>query len=91
LEESSGIEWAGTSTILPGRVLALRYWICEVEPTSGASSRLHVRTRAAKATVPLAPLIARVFEPVHFIMERKMLLSITSRAEGKHSAMLSVQ
>jgi hypothetical protein len=64
-----------------GRVLALRYWIFEVEPVTDVTSRLHVRTHAGEAPVPVAPVLFLVFEPAHFIMERAMLLGIKERAE----------
>lgn len=54
--------------VVPGRVLALRYWIFEVEPVSEETSRLHVRTHGDDA-------------PAHFIMERAMLCGIKARAE----------
>lgn len=64
-----------------GRLLSLRYWIFEVEPTSATTSRLHVRTHAGDAPVPIAPLLFTLFEPAHFIMERGMLQGIKERAE----------
>lgn len=66
-----------------GRVLALRYWVFEVEPTSARTSRLHVRTHAGDAPVAIAPLLFLVFEPAHFIMERGMLRGIKARAEAR--------
>lgn len=67
--------------VVEGRVLALRYWIFEVEPTSDVTSRLHIRTHAGDAPVPIAPLLLFTFEPAHLIMERGMLLGIKERAE----------
>ena len=69
-----------------GRVLALRYWIFEVEATSRFTSRLHVRTHAGDPPVPVAPLLFLVFEPAHFIMEREMLRGIKARAEATYDA-----
>ena len=66
----------------PG-LLALRYWLFEVEPTGRSTSRLHVRTHAGDAPVPIAPLLFFVFEPAHFIMERGMLRGIKARAEAR--------
>ena len=49
---------------------------------SNDATRLIVRTRGAgEPNVPLAPLGLLVFEPAHFIMERRMLLGIKERAE----------
>jgi hypothetical protein len=71
--------------VLPGRLLALRYWIFEVQPTDAHGARLHVRTHAGDAPVPIAPLLLLAFEPAHFVMERAMLLGIRERAE-EHAA-----
>jgi hypothetical protein len=62
-------------------VLSLRYWIFEVEPLTPRSSRLHVRTHAGDAPVPVAPLLMLTFEPAHFVMERAMLFGVKARAE----------
>ena len=62
-------------------VLALRYWIFEVETIDAGTSRLHVRTHAGDAPVFAAPLMLLGFEPAHFVMERAMLRGIRRRAE----------
>jgi hypothetical protein len=67
--------------VVPGRVLALRYWIFEVEPVTETTSRLHVRTHAGDAPVPVAPMLLLAFEPAHFVMEKAMLEGIKRRAE----------
>lgn len=63
-------------------VLALRYWIFRVESVDERSSKLHIRTHAGDAPLPIAPLLMLTFEPAHFIMERAMLWGIKERAEG---------
>lgn len=63
------------------RILALRYWIFRVESTSARTSRVHVRTHAGDAPLPIAPMLLLTFEPAHFIMERAMLIGIKERAE----------
>lgn len=67
--------------VVPERLLALRYWIFEIEPVSDTASRLHVRTHAGEPPLLAAPLLGFVFEPAHFIMERAMLQGIKTRAE----------
>jgi hypothetical protein len=62
-------------------VLALRYWIFRLESIEDTSSRLHIRTHAGDAPLPIAPLLLLSFEPAHFIMERAMLKGIKERAE----------
>jgi len=52
------------------------------EIPAGGSTRLIVRTRGAnKPNVALAPFGLLVFEPAHFIMQRRMLLGIKERVE----------
>lgn len=73
--------------IEPGRVVTLGGWGAFVLQPDGDATRLIVRTRGAgQPNVPLAPLGVLVFEPAHFIMERRMLLGIKSRVEGKGDA-----
>jgi hypothetical protein len=50
--------------------------------TADGNTRLIVRTRGnGKPNVALAPFGLLVFEPAHFIMERRMLRGIKARAE----------
>jgi hypothetical protein len=66
----------------PNRVLVLGGWGAFILEPAGGSTRLIVRTRGAdKPNVALAPLGLLVFEPAHFIMQRRMLLGIKERAE----------
>jgi len=70
------------------RVLVLETWGAFVlQPMDSATTRLIVRTRGAGrdnlAAVLLSPFGLLVFEPAHFIMQRKMLLTIRDRV---HSA-----
>ena len=66
----------------PNRVLVLGGWGAFVLEPVGESTRLIVRTRGAgRPNVALAPFGLLVFEPAHFIMQRRMLLGIKERAE----------
>ena len=68
----------------PERVITLAGWGAFVLQPDGNATRLIVRTRGAgKPNVALAPIGALLFEPAHFIMERRMLLGIKARAEGR--------
>lgn len=72
----------------PGRALVLENWgAFVVIPVDEHTSRLHVRLRGAGTPsflgVVLGPANLLVFEPAHFIMERRMLLGIRDRAEGR--------
>jgi hypothetical protein len=69
----------------PGRVLFLENWgafaLVKVGPNT---TRLYIRTQGAAggaASLWWSPVELFVFEPVHFVMQRKMMLGIKQRAE----------
>ena len=73
--------------VVPRRAMVLDGWGAFVlVPRDSATTTLYVRTRGASAPSLAGTLIAPfgllVFEPVHFFMERGMLLGIKARAEG---------
>ncbi len=77
--------WKG-SLLEPERVIVLEDWgAFDLQPIDAQTTRLIVRTRGSGhsswADVPMAPFGLIVFEPAHFIIERKMLLEIKERAE----------
>jgi hypothetical protein len=58
-------------------------WAFVLQPIDAASTRLFVRGRAAAARSAAQRAFDRlVFEPAHFVMERKMMEGIKARAEG---------
>lgn len=58
-------------------------WAFLLEEMDERTTRLSVRTRAVLHPNPLAALSIRLLlEPAHFVMERKMLLSLKQRAGG---------
>lgn len=70
------------------RVLVLRdeieqgSWAFILKPLGEAKTRLIIRARGSKpANLPLKFFHYGFFEPAHFIMERKMLLTLKKRAE----------
>jgi hypothetical protein len=68
--------------VVPGHALVLRWWgAFVVDPVDSNSSRLLVRTHYADAPLLFAPLDLLLFEPAHFVMERRMLLTIRDLAE----------
>jgi hypothetical protein len=70
----------------PERVISLGGWGSFVLQPANGHTRLIVRTRGAgKPNVALAPFGLLVFEPAHFIMERRMLLGLKERVEGTAS------
>lgn len=55
-----------------------------LRPLDNGVTRLILRSRGAEDESLLAKLFDRlVFDPAHFIMERKMMLEIKRRAEGR--------
>jgi hypothetical protein len=75
------------SRVDPGRVMVLEKWGAFVlEPVGQNTTRFIVRTRGGGETtfadVALAPLGLLVFEPAHFIMQRRMLLGVKELAEA---------
>lgn len=77
--------WRVTA-VLPGRAFVLEHWGAFIlQPVDSATTRFFIRTRgdgAANAlSVLLGPLNVLVFEPAHFIMQRRMMLGIRDRAE----------
>lgn len=75
--------------IEPGRAIVLeKAWILLLDPVDETTTRLIVRGRSKFApdlnNAILNFLVWRVlFEPAHFIMERKMMLGIKERAEDR--------
>ena len=69
----------------PGRVLFLENWgAFALVRTGPATTRLYVRTQGdarSSASLWWSPVELFVFEPAHFIMQRKMMLGIRARAE----------
>ena len=58
-------------------------WGFVVEPVDAGATRLVAYGRAASERAPLAAGFARgVFEPAHYVMERRMMQNVKSLAEG---------
>jgi hypothetical protein len=75
------------SAIVPGRAIILENWGAFVlHPVDQETTRFFVRTRGdgrpSFAAVVLGPINVFVFEPAHFIMQRRMMLGVRDRAEG---------
>lgn len=73
----------------PGHYMVLEGWgAFIVEPVGNRTTRLLVRTRGdaqpTLLTTVLSPVSLFVFEPVHFVMQRAMLLGIKQRAEESY-------
>lgn len=77
------------AAVEPGRWFVLRGWgLFLVEPVDANTSRVLVRTRFRDESW-WGPVITRLaFGPVHFVMERQMLLGIKARAEGRRTPVL---
>jgi hypothetical protein len=59
-------------------------WAFVLHPVNEGSCRLLVRVRADYRPRWLLPLMPLLLEPVHFMMERKMLRTIARRARQQH-------
>ena len=57
-------------------------WTFVLQPVDERTTRLLSRTRYDYSPQPVGLLLRPVLEPLQFIMERRMLLGIKSRAEG---------
>ena len=74
----------------PNRMVVLGGWGAFVLEPVGGSTRLIVRSRGAnEPNVALAPFGLLVFEPAHFIMQRRMLLGIKERVERTSGARIT--
>lgn len=59
-------------------------WTFILKPLDDRTTRLILRSRGAEKETPPVRLFGRmVFDPAHFIMERKMMLEIKRLAEGR--------
>jgi hypothetical protein len=86
------------AAMTPGRALVLggddpqlgaHSWVFCLEPIDEQTTRLIVRSRGAYPLTLANVLIWRVVtEPLHFVMERKMLLGIKQRAEATAAQVL---
>lgn len=73
--------------VVPGEALVLQGWgAFVVLPTIDNKTRMLIRTRGegtpSFAGILQSPFTLLVFEPAHFIMERRMLIGIKQRAEA---------
>jgi hypothetical protein len=74
--------------VVPGRALVLQGWgAFVVQPIDSLSARVQIRIRGDGIPRPLStvigPLGLLVFEPAHFVMQRRMLIGIKARAERR--------
>ncbi len=92
-----GVGFATLRVLVPGRALAFGThaigtrptapddgsWAFVLEPAGEGATRLLVRGRGAAGRSLMGVAFDRsIFEPVHFVMERRMMLGIAELAEG---------
>jgi hypothetical protein len=97
-DRAGGIGYAALSSVDPGRALAFGTWLVGtsqampptgswsfiLEPIDEHTTRLLVRGRAAGRTSGLWRAFDRfAFGPMHFVMERRMMINLKARAEGR--------
>jgi hypothetical protein len=68
----------------PNRSYALQGWYFALEPLRDGRTRLFARSRIPRGVASLG--YALFIELPHFVMERKMMLTIRQRAEEAHAA-----
>jgi hypothetical protein len=107
-ERGGGVGYATLRTYLPGQALAFAgramgappdapetgSWAMVVRPVDDSTSRLIVRGRGTGGRSLLGLAFDRaIFEPAHFVMERRMMTGIGQLAEGgsRHRAANHVQ
>ena len=68
--------------VQPERSITLIGWgTFALQPVDSATTRLIIRSRTGDGGFLSAPLDVLLFEPGHFVMERRMMLGIKERAE----------
>ena len=60
-------------------------WALVLQPVNGRTTRLLSRTRYNYSPLPVGLILRPVLEPLQFMMERRMLLGIKARSEGRGS------
>lgn len=96
-EKAGGIGYATLRTFVPGRALAFGThapgthltdpddgsWAFVLEPIDRSTTRFLVRGRGAPGRALLGVAFdSAIFEPAHFVMERRMMIGISQVAEG---------
>jgi hypothetical protein len=96
-DKAGGIGFATLRTFLPGRALGFGThvmgtaptgpedgsWAFILQPVTTGTTRLLIRGRGAPGRSLLGVSFDRaIFEPAHFVMERRMMLGIKELAEG---------
>jgi hypothetical protein len=97
-DKAGGAGFATLRTYVPGRVLGFATravgtrldqpedgsWSFVLEPTGPGTTRLLIRGRlAARRSAAAVAFDRLVFEPIHFFMERRMMLGLKALAEGR--------
>jgi hypothetical protein len=94
---AGGVGFATLRTYIPGYALAFGThalgtpmtapedgsWAFVVQPLDRYTTRLLFRGRLAKQSLAVAAFNVALFEPAHFVMERRTLIGIKQLAEGR--------
>jgi hypothetical protein len=104
-DQAGGVGFATLRTFVPGRVLGfgtrmigatldepeVASWTFVLEPLDAATTRLLIRGRGLARPSLLGTTFDRaIFEPVHFVMERRMMVGLKELAEtGSRSRRLN--
>jgi hypothetical protein len=97
-EKAGGVGFATLRAYIPGRALGFAThvtgtpidapedgsWSFILEPIDDATTRFLVRGRGvARHSLPGVAFDRGIFEPIHFVMERRMLIGLQQVAEGQ--------
>ncbi len=85
LKDKEGLTGWRVSFVGPGQAMTLRNWgTFALEPNGAGGTRFFARSRAEPIPGVLGRLVGFwVFDPAHFIMEKKMMTEIERLAEGR--------
>jgi hypothetical protein len=84
VEKNRALVLGGKS--IPEHHIPLVSWAFVLEPVSGNSTRLLVRWRSQTPKTVYDLVFSKyLLEPIHFTMERKMMLGIRKRAGARRS------
>ncbi len=103
-DKAGGVGYATLRTLIPGRALAFATfrpgltppskiegsWAFVLQPIDAGHTRLLVRGRTTPAqTASVRGFERVVFSPMHFVMERRMMLGLQALAEGRDRGRLA--
>jgi hypothetical protein len=75
------VGWDVPEVVVGSHLVLDRWGTFILLPGEKGGTRLLIRSRIGQPPLIAAPIVVFLFEPIHFVMEREMLLGISRRAE----------